>query len=302
MVETMDAEKTWDGKPIAPEPPYGAMVLVYRMNGKRPEFLILHRAQPGPDFEGDWAWTPPSGARQPGETIEECARRELWEEAGLRADAYPLPATSARGRVEDWAVFHAPVSLDVQVSLHDVEHDRYEWVSPEQVLAKCRPEVVRTGIERALRALGFIPRPRAAVVLVREDAVALIKRVNDRGEYFVFPGGGVQDGETLEEAAAREAHEELGVDVEIGRRLAVVQYRGREQHFFAAELVGGAFGTGTGPEYSPPPGSPRGTYTPMWIPLNKLRRYNVRPAWLVDLLEAGLDTVSGEPLRFVEEP
>ena len=92
----MDMETTWDGKPIASEPPYGAMVLVYRMNGEQPEFLILHRAQLGPDFEGDWAWTPPSGARQPGETIEECARRELWEEAGLRVDARPLTSAAAQ--------------------------------------------------------------------------------------------------------------------------------------------------------------------------------------------------------------
>lgn len=300
----MDMETTWDGKPIASEPPYGAMVLVYRMNGEQPEFLILHRAQLGPDFEGDWAWTPPSGARQPGETIEECARRELWEEAGLRVDARPLTSAAAQDAVEDWAVFHAPVAVNVQVTLHDAEHDRYnryKWVSPAELLARCRPDVVREGIQRALRALGFMPKPGAAVVLVSDEGVALIKRVNDRGEYYVFPGGSVEDGEMLAEAAAREARGELGVEVEIGRLLAVVEYRGRMQHFFAATPVGGEFGTGQGPEFSLPADSWRGRYAPMWIPVERLRQLNVRPAWLVELLEQGIDRVS-EPLRFVEEP
>src|SRR5690625_5186264 len=85
------------------------------------------------------------------------------------------------GRVEDCAVFLAPVAVNVQVTLHDAEHDRYnryKWVSPAELLARCRPDVVREGIQRALRALGFMPKPRAAVVLVSDEGVALIKRVN----------------------------------------------------------------------------------------------------------------------------
>ncbi|MGD2155597.1 MAG: NUDIX hydrolase [Anaerolineales bacterium] len=37
-------------------------------------------------YVGDWSWTPPSGARYPGEPIEDCAWRELKEETGVVID------------------------------------------------------------------------------------------------------------------------------------------------------------------------------------------------------------------------
>ncbi|MBA3330077.1 MAG: hypothetical protein H0T39_04240, partial [Actinobacteria bacterium] len=62
-------ETTWDGLPVARERPYACCVVVWREGERGREFLLLHRMAPGgAGFEGDWAWTPPSGARQPGET------------------------------------------------------------------------------------------------------------------------------------------------------------------------------------------------------------------------------------------
>jgi hypothetical protein len=60
---------TWDGLAVSREKPYGASVVVWRyIDGER-EFLLLHRRAPGgPDFAGDWAWTPPGEARLPGES------------------------------------------------------------------------------------------------------------------------------------------------------------------------------------------------------------------------------------------
>ncbi|MEM7028020.1 MAG: NUDIX domain-containing protein [Chloroflexota bacterium] len=131
---------TWDGKPIDPEPPFGASIIVYRQREGQREFLILHRAHKGPDYEGDWAWTPPSGARYPGEPIEECAARELHEEVGLR-----LPLQTTRfGR--NWAVFYAEIGDQDQVELIDVEHDRYEWVPLIEAVRRCQPIQVSQAI------------------------------------------------------------------------------------------------------------------------------------------------------------
>src|SRR5687767_4663816 len=83
MKMSMDQATTYDGLPISPVAPFGATVIVYRRAVRGVQFLMLHRAHDGPDFEGDCAWTPPSGARFPNEPIELCARRELLEEIGL---------------------------------------------------------------------------------------------------------------------------------------------------------------------------------------------------------------------------
>ncbi len=140
---------TWDGLPVADEPPYGATAVVFRREGDGIEILLLHRSENGPDYEGDWAWTPPSGARQPEEAIDACARRELWEEAGLAAALQPV----ADGP-ESWRVYVAEVGGNARVQLHDPEHDRFIWTDPEHAVRVCLPDVVREGLSLAIRHIG----------------------------------------------------------------------------------------------------------------------------------------------------
>jgi 8-oxo-dGTP diphosphatase len=57
-------------------------------------------------------------------------------------------------------------------------------------------------------------RKRVAGLILMNGKVLLIRRVrNDRGEYYVLPGGAVEDGETNEEALIREIKEETSLDV-----------------------------------------------------------------------------------------
>jgi 8-oxo-dGTP pyrophosphatase MutT (NUDIX family) len=134
---------TWDGKPVATDAPFGATVIVYRVTPSGTEFLVLHRAHAGPNDEGDWAWTPPSGARQPEELIEACARRELFEETGLMAPLQRLDTAQS-----DWAIFLAEPVTASDIRLDD-EHDRFEWVSLIEATTRCRPERAAVGFELA---------------------------------------------------------------------------------------------------------------------------------------------------------
>ncbi len=124
-------------------------------------------------------------------------------------------------------------------------------------------------------------RLRGAVVLIEDGNVALIRRINERGTYYVFPGGGVEPGETVRDAAIREAHEELGVTVRLGDLLYVVHFVD-EQHYFAAHTVAGDFGTGNGAEFSSD--AEAGSYEPVWLPCADLAQHDVYPACLAELI------------------
>jgi len=127
--------------PIADTNPIGASVIVYREINGNLQILILHRAHHGPDYEGDWAWTPPSGARQPGEDVDLVARRELLEETGLRGAPEKTPCGNDR-----WYVYQLMYDGKAPIILDD-EHDRYDWVNVEEAIHRCQPERVAAQIE-----------------------------------------------------------------------------------------------------------------------------------------------------------
>src|SRR5215211_3842395 len=124
-------------------------------------------------------------------------------------------------------------------------------------------------------------RIRAGIVLIQDSKVALIERHRAGMDYFVFPGGGVDEGETPEQAAIREAMEELGIEVAIKQKIAEIQLGQKSrQVYFLVEQTGGEFGTGVGEEYteSDPNNSEEGIYSPIWMPIEKLSDYqNIFP-------------------------
>jgi 8-oxo-dGTP pyrophosphatase MutT (NUDIX family) len=138
-------ETTWDGLPVTREPPYASCVVVWREGPAAREFLVLHRAHLGPDFAGDWAWTPPSGARQPGEDPDSAAARELREETGLALPLERLESPNA-----DIALYVAEAPADAEVTL-DPEHDGYRWLPLEAAAGLCLPATVADGLRAAAR-------------------------------------------------------------------------------------------------------------------------------------------------------
>lgn len=140
-------EHPGDDRIMAGEPPSGATIVVYRRVPDL-ELLILHRAGVALDEDGDWAWTPPAGARFPAEPIDECAARELHEEIGL--DAVPRPVSTPNEGA--WAAYVVEMPIDAIIRL-DEEHDRYEWMSAPEAVERCRPAVVAEGIASVVQTL-----------------------------------------------------------------------------------------------------------------------------------------------------
>lgn len=118
-----------------------------------------------------------------------------------------------------------------------------------------------------------IIRNRGAVVIIDGGKILLIKRVKKHEEYFVFPGGGIETGETPEEAAIREAKEELGVTVQIKDCLSIIDFNGK-QFYFHAEIMEGRIGEGNAAEFQAPG---RGTYEPVWISIEEFPLKDIRP-------------------------
>ncbi len=135
-------------------------------------------------------------------------------------------------------------------------------------------------------------RIRAGIVLLQDNKVALIERHRAGLDYFVFPGGGVDEGESPEQAAIREAMEELGIEVAIRQKVADIQLGSKSrQVYFLVEQVGGEFGTGIGEEYTDSdPNSPEeGIYIPIWMPIEELSQHeNIYPADLAKMVIGAL--------------
>lgn len=139
-------------------------------------------------------------------------------------------------------------------------------------------------------------RTRATAILIQNDVIALIERHREGRHYFTFPGGGLDAGETPQQAVVREVREELGVQVRVLRQVAKVWFRGNPQFFFLVEQVGGEFGTGTGEEYAPDHDPARGSYVPIWMLLADVSANPVLPQQVATLV------VKSHPKAWPAEP
>ncbi len=137
---------TYGGLPVSRDPPHGVTIVVFSESPDGRRYLLLHRSYDGEAFEGDWAWTPPAGARLPGELVVVCAARELREETGIDAEPIPIQVHDT-----DCAVFRLEVPWGIELAVNDDEHDRHEWVLLEEACRRCLPSVVADALRLAAR-------------------------------------------------------------------------------------------------------------------------------------------------------
>jgi mutator protein MutT len=149
---------------------------------------------------------------------------------------------------------------------------------------------------------------RSAAIVLKDNHILLMHRknnvwVNDQGvtetrEYWVFPGGTVEQGETPEEAVVREVFEETTLQVSIDKLLYSILFTDTQyQHYFY--LCDYLSGIPAIHKDSPEAQKIKdGTqwYEPMWFPLNDIPSLVLYPHEIRDTLLGDInDSFSKNP-------
>ena len=118
--------------------------------------------------------------------------------------------------------------------------------------------------------------PRAcALILNNQKQLLLIYRVNEGREYWVYPGGSVEPGESFEAAAIREVLEETSLSVSGPIMTLENLNAGRLERYFRFRNISGTVTLGIGPEAER--ASDTNIYKPVWLSRNEFLMATVVP-------------------------
>jgi len=118
------------------------------------------------------------------------------------------------------------------------------------------------------------PRIRVAALMVLDGRVVLVRHRAGSARYHLLPGGGVDWGETLEEALVREIAEETGLQASAGRLLFVNDTIDPSGGRHVVNITFEA--TVTGGEITTTPADPRVEAVDLYSP-SELGRLDLRP-------------------------
>lgn len=137
---------------LQPEPPpIPKRTVSVTVRDELGQVLLLKRTEARGGF-----WQQVTGTREEGETAADAARREAFEETGLRLDVRPLgyehafalgQGTGSSPRVCIETAFTAQVAQPADVTLDPGEHDAFEWVPA----AEAKARVPHAGLARAIQ-------------------------------------------------------------------------------------------------------------------------------------------------------
>lgn len=129
---------------------------------------------------------------------------------------------------------------------------------------------------------------RVRALIIEEDKILLIKRVKTNLSYFVIPGGGVEAGESNEEALIRECREELGLDLAVKDLILENMLEDKEknkqkEYFYLTSITSGKLGTEEGPEFLKKL-KYLGTHELKWFKIKDLLNIDLKPIEIKNLI------------------
>lgn len=127
-------------------------------------------------------------------------------------------------------------------------------------------------------------RSRSVVIIVRDGKILMEKVHFFERDFYTLPGGGIEEGETPEQAALRELKEETGLEGKIIRPLSV-QYKGDGgiDYSFEAEIAADAVAvTGYDPEYE---GGDNPLKEVLWMDLDEISEKDRAFLWSYGLMQ-----------------
>ncbi len=129
---------------------------------------------------------------------------------------------------------------------------------------------------------------RPATITIKENKVLLVKSQYKSKEFFLFPGGGLEFGETLEKGAIRETFEETGINVKIKRLIHINEYIYKNDWtkrsitiFFLAEPINDNC-------INPQTDDNGKIKEALWVDIKKLDKIDLRPKIIAQALKNNL--------------
>ncbi len=217
---------------------------------------------------GPAGWTFPGGGVSNGEAPANAAIRETQEEVGIVVQDVRFRGEylfTKEYKKDYVSVFSAIVdSKDFVIDNKEVVEAKWFAMAEMPTLTLHAQEAWRIFMNK-----------RAAAIIIQNNKILLMHRFTQAGEYWVFPGGGVEENETEEEAMKREVAEELSLTVKISKPMFEVfnpftmgKYPPRQEYYYLVTEFSGAVKLGGNEAVIM---SQTDQFYPTWVELAKIK-------------------------------
>lgn len=108
-------------------------------------------------------------------------------------------------------------------------------------------------------------RKAARAIIIRDDMILVMKRNRHGNQYYSFIGGGIDPGETPEQAVKREFYEETGSTIAGAKQVFVSNEEYGPQYVFLCDDPGGPITLNLESREGEDHASGKNTYEPTWL-------------------------------------